>query len=381
MHQSALIRLFVAMLMSVALSAIAQEETEGQQRPFDPEALQQLAGRGNSDAQFELGVRYLGGDGMPKDAAKAAEWFQKAADQQHLGAMNAMGTLYQEGLGLSKDEKKAFEWFQKSAKYGFPLAQQNLAECYDNGKGVEKNEAEAFKWLGRSAHQDFAPAQAQYAWKLEHGGQGIEKSTHEAAQWYLRAAQQNFVPAMTHLAYLYYSGVGVPLDYRHAEAWYRRAGRSQDPWAHNDLAWFLSTCPDENFLDADTAVEFAKSAVDKLSENKRYEVLDTLAAALARSGKFGEAVQTELQAIVLFSQDKTKEKESKPEELTKLEKELSDRLGLYRKHTPYADKEMEAEPNTKPLPDDRILQEEMPRHRKDKPQDQEKVTSSGAEIS
>ena len=379
MRQPVLFRVFVFFLIGLALPALAQDEKP--QQPFDEEALRQLADRGSADAEFEMGIRYLGGEGLEKDPAKAATWLQKAADQQHPGAMNAVGTLYEEGIGVAKDEKKAFDWYQKAAKSNFPLAEQNLAECYENGRGVDKNEKESLRWLSKAAHQELPQAQAQYAWRLEHG-QGIDKSTHEAAEWYLRAAQQGLVTAMTHLAYMYYTGIGVPLDYRRAEAWYRRAGRSQDPWAHNDLAWFLATCPDESFHDADTAVEFAKSATDKLLDNKRYEVIDTLAAALARSGKFGEAVQTQMKAIVMLSDvSPDKDKELKGEDKVKLEQELAGRLALYRKHQPYTEKDAEPENNAKPLPDDRILQEEMPHREKRKGHQENNGDGRGAEIS
>ncbi len=335
-----------------------------QQESFDADAFQQLAGRGNADAQFELGVRLLSGEGLPKDVDKAVEWLQKAAAQQHPGAMNAMGTLFEEGAGVPKDEKKAIEWYEKSAKLGFPLAQMNLSESYEKGRGVTKDEKLAMEWLAKAAHQDFPYAQAAYAWKLEHG-QGIAKNNVEAASWYLKAAQRGLIAAQTHLAYMYYTGAGVPLDYRRAEAWYRFAARSEDPWAHNDLAWFLSTCPDLNHHDPESAIEFARSSGDKLS-GKRYEVLDTLAAAYARAGKFGEAVQTQMKALVMFDEDKNSE--ITPEERAKLEKELVNRLGLYKKQHPYSDEEVKPDSNTKPMIEDRILQEqELPRKKKRSP--------------
>lgn len=351
-----------ALLALAALPLQAQFGADTQDDKFDASALQQLAERGNADAQFELGVRYLGGEGLTKDEKKASEWLQKSADQHNLAAMNALGTLHEEGVGLAKDEKKAFEWYEKAAKYGFPLAQQNLAECYESGKGVEKNPAEAMKWLERAAHQEFAPSQALYAWKLEKGS-GVDKNTPEAAKWYLKAAQNGLIRAMTHLAYMYYTGTGVPLDYRRAEAWYRRAARSEDPWARNDLAWFLSVCPDETFHDGPTAVEFARSAVDKM-QKQDYQVVDTLAAALARDGKFGEAVQLQTKALVMFSEDK--EKEYTDEDRSKLEKELGERLTKYKEQRAWTEKHPKPETGAKPLVEDRILQEEIIPRRKPK---------------
>lgn len=346
----------VFLLLTVTVSK-AQDEDAGR---FDAQTITRLAESGNPDAQFELGWRHLGGEGVAKDEKKAATWFQKSADQHNLPAMNALGTLFEEGVGVAKDEKKAFEWYEKAAKYGFPLAQQNLAECYEAGKGVEKNPVEALKWLERAAHQDYAPSQAAYAWKLERG-EGVTKNTKEAAGWYLKAAQGGLIRAMTHMAYLYYTGTGVPLDYRRAEAWYRRAAKSEDPWARNDIAWFLSVCPDDTFHDGETAVDYARSALEKMAMED-YQVVDTLAAALARSGQFGEAVQLQAKAIVMLAGDKNKQYTD--EERNKLEKELQERLENYRAQKAFTEKLPKPEEGTKPLVEDRILQEEIvPRKR------------------
>jgi len=350
---------------AVALCVAPLQGQEAGAGGIDPKALERLAERGNVDAQFELGIRYLGGEGFEQNPEKAALWLQKAADQHNLAAMNALGTMCEEGIGLPKDEKKAFEWYQRAAKFGFPLAQQNLSECYQLGKGVAQDSVESVKWLERAAHQDFAPAEAAYAWRLEHGV-GIDKNTKTAARWYLRAAQKGVVGAMTHLAYFYYTGTGVPVDYQRAEAWYRRAAKSEDPWAHNDFAWFLAVCPDDAFHDGETAIEFARSSVDKL-EGKDYQVVDTLAAALARAGKFGEAVQLQMKTIVMFREEKPSP-ESKPEDRAKLEKELTERLLIYKKQTPYTENDPKPEPGTKELDEDNILQEDGTPRRRRKPE-------------
>lgn len=331
--------------------------------PVNFTILEQMANRGNPDAQFELGIRLLGGEGIEKDEKKAAEWLKKGAEQQHLPSMNALGTLYETGAGLPKDEKKAYEWYLRAAEYGYPLAQQNVSECFERGRGVAQNSKEATKWLARAAHQDFAPAQALYGWKLE-TGTGIEKNTKEAAVWYLRAAQGGLVRAMTRLAYLYYIGKGVPLDYRRAEAWYRRAARSDDPMARNDLAWFLSVCPDDNFHDGRSAVDYARSSLADLKQED-YQVIDTLAAALARSGNYGEAVQTQSKAILAFEREKSSNKEMSGEDVAKLEQELTERLKIYRGQKPFTEEKPQFEVGTKPLMDDRILEEEhVPRRKK-----------------
>ena len=51
----------------------------------DLEKLIQQASQGNADAQFNLGVMYDIGQGVPQDDAEAAKWYRLAADQEYSG--------------------------------------------------------------------------------------------------------------------------------------------------------------------------------------------------------------------------------------------------------------------------------------------------------
>lgn len=52
------------------------------------------------------------------DKAKAAEWLQKAAEQECAQAQYNLGICYFKGDGVSMDEAKAVEWWQKAAEQG-----------------------------------------------------------------------------------------------------------------------------------------------------------------------------------------------------------------------------------------------------------------------
>lgn len=359
------------------LGSQAQEETSIVDIPL----LREYAQHGNAEAQFELGIRLIEGELVEKNPKEAAKWLELAVKQKHPEAMNALGTLYEQGLGVAQNDKKAFELYEASAAIGFVLGQHNLSECFSNGRGVAKNEKEANRWLLKAAKQEFGPSQALYAWKLEEGQGGLVKNTKEAATWYLRAAQNAHGPSITHMAYLYYIGRGVPQDFRRAAAWYKRAIRTEDPWAKNDFAWFLSVCPDANFHDPDMAVQLAQSSLSQL-EKPPYQIVDTLAAALARQGKFGEAVQWQIKSIAIFH-EVTFGKEM-GEDGKKLLNELNARLADYRKQTPFTEVPPTSEAGTIPLIDDRILQEEgVPRNRRflQPPQQKQERRSIGGDDS
>ncbi len=76
---------------------------------------QQKAMAGNADAQLRLGQMYFRGEGVPKDAAKAVEWFQKAAAQGNAGAQYVIGLMYGRGEGVSKDFVLAYAWLNLAA--------------------------------------------------------------------------------------------------------------------------------------------------------------------------------------------------------------------------------------------------------------------------
>lgn len=343
--------------------AMAQGGGEGQQRPLTPEQqaeqerqLLAWADRGDADAQFELGLRFLTGEGLNKNEAKGVTWLQKAAEQGHLRAQHVYGTLFEDGVGVVKDPVKAAEWFEKAASGGLPMAQHAIAVAYELGRGVEKDVNKATEWFQKGAAQNYPPSMAAFGSKLEKG-EGVDKDTARAALFFLKASKLDFVPAMSRLGHMYYTGTGVPLDYRRSFGWYQRAAKAGDAWAVNDLAWFLSTCPDEDLHNGEQAVIIAKEALKILAENgeeQRHEILDTVAAAHARNGEFVEAVLWQKRAIEVLADQEDVPDEQRAE----LNTEFADRLKLYQKSSPYSDPEPEGEPDVQPLPNDTILKDE-----------------------
>jgi hypothetical protein len=72
--------------------------------------LESLAARGDAEAEWQMGVRYHDGEGVPQDDAQAMQWFERAAQQGHVEAQSHLGAYYWAGRGVPEDLSKAYFW-------------------------------------------------------------------------------------------------------------------------------------------------------------------------------------------------------------------------------------------------------------------------------
>ena len=180
------------------------------------------AGQGLASAQHNLGLCYFEGRGVERDDAQAAEWFRKAAEQGDANAQHDLGLFCFNGRGVEQDNAQAAEWFHKAAEQGLAAAQYNLGICYENGWGVEQDEAQGAEWYRKAAEQGYALAQYNLSLCYENG-QGVEQDKAQAAAWYRKAAEQGLAAAQYNLGVCYSNGRGVEQDKAQAAAWYRKA--------------------------------------------------------------------------------------------------------------------------------------------------------------
>ena len=74
------------------------------------EELRKLADAGDAEAQWQMGLRYHNGDGVPHDDAQSMQWFLRAAEQGHVTAQATLGAYYWAAAGLPEDLSKAYFW-------------------------------------------------------------------------------------------------------------------------------------------------------------------------------------------------------------------------------------------------------------------------------
>jgi TPR repeat protein len=77
-----------------------------------------LAAGGHARAQYNVGVMYEEGLGVPIDYTEAVGWLLQAAEQGNAEAKNHLGFLYLYGRGVSRDYVSAHMWFDLAASEG-----------------------------------------------------------------------------------------------------------------------------------------------------------------------------------------------------------------------------------------------------------------------
>ena len=109
------------------------------------------ASNGDKVAQYNLGLCFMSGLGVPKDQVQAVSWWRKSAAQGFAPAMYNLGYCYMNALGIKADLVAGVSWYRKSAELGHVPAMCNLGICYEEGTGVALDTSQALKWLGLAA--------------------------------------------------------------------------------------------------------------------------------------------------------------------------------------------------------------------------------------
>lgn len=177
-----------------------------------------LAEQGYAGAQFNLGLMYTNGRGVPKDDQQAIAWYGKAARQGLDRAQFNLGVMYESGWGATKDDQQAVSWYSKAAEQGLTPAQVALGVMYAKGRGVSKDDQQAVAWYRKAAEQGDSVAQTNLG-VMYAKGRGIPKNDQQAVTWFRKAAEQGDADAQTSLGLMYWVGRGILKDEQQAYFW------------------------------------------------------------------------------------------------------------------------------------------------------------------
>ena len=150
------------------------------------EQLEQLAGDGDTYAQYIIGTAYRDGGLLIPDTAKAQKLLERAAEQDLDVAQYALGKLFLSDESDVHDSAKGIYWLKRSADNGNDYAAYRLGKEYLSGKNTIKDAETAVSYLRQAANNRNAYAQYLLG-KLTLMGEGVLKDTDAAYEWFAAA--------------------------------------------------------------------------------------------------------------------------------------------------------------------------------------------------
>lgn len=101
-----------------AWSGFEEGYAAAQQRDYARAVLEwmPIASQGHVLAQYNLGLLYFRGYGVPQSNSEAVKWWRKAAEQNHVKAQQWLGWAYANGRGVAEDFQEAGKWFRAAAE-------------------------------------------------------------------------------------------------------------------------------------------------------------------------------------------------------------------------------------------------------------------------
>ena len=122
----------------------------------------------DAEVQFGLGLQCASSAGAAQDYAQAAEWYRKAAEQNHGLAQFNLGMMYASGQGVAKDDAQSVFWFGRAANLGDAGGQYHMGRSCQraslDGLPADAPEAriEAYKWYQLAAAQGYKNSAGAY---------------------------------------------------------------------------------------------------------------------------------------------------------------------------------------------------------------------------
>ncbi|MGH8509751.1 MAG: tetratricopeptide repeat protein [Gammaproteobacteria bacterium] len=119
-----------------------------------------VAATGDKNAQYNVGLMYLKGQGVPENPEEASRWFRRAAVQGQVDAQSFLGALHADGQGVHQDYSLAAYWLTRAADAGHLAAQSFLGQLYFDGLGVAQDYVQAYVWFSLAEARGYPESQA-----------------------------------------------------------------------------------------------------------------------------------------------------------------------------------------------------------------------------
>lgn len=176
---------------TVSLSPAPQTNAGELPAGIGTQALRQAALNGDPQAAFEIGERYLNGNGVAANTQEAIKWFERAVAKGSAAAAFRLGMAYEKGQGVQRDRGRARTNYVLAAESGHLKAMHNLAVMIveDSGPGGKPDYANAIPWFRRAADRGLRDSQYNLG-VLYARGLGVQANLAESYRWFSLAANQ-----------------------------------------------------------------------------------------------------------------------------------------------------------------------------------------------
>ena len=248
------------------------------------------AGVGGWENCFQIAESYRKGNGVPRDVARAAQFYEHACDGGHTEACSILGlirdggevykeacdggdaegcwhlgNIYEEGDGESRDYGRAQESYRLACAGGYAQGCRDLARyfidkdpsqvvdlykqacdggdatacnalgvMYGDGNGVVENSSRAAD-LYKQACDGGEPWGCRNLGLRYEMGEGVPLDRVRAAEFYGRACEGGLAPACNSLGRLYFNGYGVSRNLGRAAELFRRGCDGGEAWGCYNL--------------------------------------------------------------------------------------------------------------------------------------------------
>ncbi len=201
--------------------------------------LHEAAQAGMADAQALYGQVLLDGAGVSQDAHAAFAWFNRAAAQGHLMALNMVGRCYDLGWGVRIDKARAAECFRIAAERGLDWGMYNYATLLALGEGVPEDRPVALAWFRKAAGMGNVKA-ANYVGSFHEDGWVVSRDLAAAERHYRIAAEGGDFRGQFNLARL----LSARGELEEALDWLGRVRAAATPAFLGKVLCWLETCSD-----------------------------------------------------------------------------------------------------------------------------------------
>ena len=137
--------ILIGLILGLLMGGCAEEPEIAEESEL--ERTKRWSSEGDAWSQFNLGVMYSDGEGVPQDYKEAIKWYKMAAEQGNTDAQYNLGFMCYNGEGVPQDYKEAIKWYRMAADQGDADAQNFIGAMHFYGEGIPQDYKYAYVWF------------------------------------------------------------------------------------------------------------------------------------------------------------------------------------------------------------------------------------------